>query len=491
MNAFDTSLQSGKTKVLRMKHPRRFRSAFLPISRPGGTAGLALVAEKAIKGWLFQCSMCGNCILQTTTYICPMLCPKGLRNGPCGSGSEDHCCVNPGRPCVWHLIYRRAEAMENLEGLLEVQAPLDWSRVGHSTWLALFLEARKRKLLTITALKPLRDWKKGISILFRDVRQPAWWDGDQEHHPATYPEQVSRLQTALTEGEFVVTSEVVPPTSGVSEDFTQKVEVLRGRVHAVNVAENPMATAHMSSLAGCQILKSLGLESILQVTARDYQRLILQSEVLGASALGINNILCLTGDAPMTGRAPFMGLPFDLDATQMLWILRRLRDQGLLLDGRQIDDPPMIFLGAAGSPNDPNPAYDALRLEKKINAGAQFIQTQLVFERTIVERWLEALDKRDLLLKAHVLIGISPLRSLQQAISLQERIPDITIPSTILSRLAESSCPERLGIDMALELIVEIRELPGVSGVHLMALRETDTTNRLLDGLEPILESAS
>ncbi|MEE8121348.1 MAG: methylenetetrahydrofolate reductase C-terminal domain-containing protein [Anaerolineales bacterium] len=474
-----------------MKHPRRFRSAFLPISPPQGVAGLALASEKAIKSWMFQCSMCGNCILQATAYICPMLCPKGLRNGPCGSGSEDQCCVNPGRPCVWHLIYRRAEAMENLEGLLEVQAPLDWSRVGHSTWFALFQEARKRKLLTITALKPLRDWKKEVSILFRDMRQPAWWNGDQEHHPATSHEQVSSLQTALMRGEFVVTSEFVPPTGVRLEDSAKKVESLRGRVHAVNVAENPMATAHMSSLAGCQILKSLGLEPILQVTARDYQRLILQSEVLGANALGINNILCLTGDAPTAGRAPFMGLPFDLDATQMLWILRRLRDQGLLLDGRQIDDPPRIFLGAAGSPNDPNPTYDALRLEKKINAGAQFIQTQLVYEGTIVERWLEALDKRDLLSKAHVLIGISPLRSLQHAVFLQERIPDITIPSIIMRRFAESPCPGRLGVDMALELIEEIRALPGVSGVHLMALGETDTTNRLLDGLRAIMESAS
>lgn len=474
-----------------MKHPRRFRSAFLPISNPGGTAGLALAAEKTIKGWIFQCSMCGNCILQATAYICPMLCPKGLRNGPCGSGSEDQCCVIPGRPCVWHLIYRRAEAMENLEGLLEVQAPLDWSHVGHSTWLALFIEARKRKLLTITALKPLRDWKKEISILFRDVRQPAWWNGDQEHHPATSRQEVSGLQTALRRGEFVVTSEFVPPTGVRLEASAKQVELLRGRVQAVNVAENPMATAHMSSLAGSQILKNQGLEPILQVTARDYQRLILQSEVLGAGALGIKNILCLTGDAPMTGRAPFMGLPFDLDATQMLWILRRLRDQGLLLDGRQIDDPPMIFIGAAGSPNDPNPAYDALRLEKKINAGAQFIQTQLVYEATIVERWLEALDKRDLLSKAHMLIGISPLRSVKQALFYQAHITDITIPSTILSKLAESSCPEKLGIDMALELIVEIRDLPGVSGVHLMALGETDTTTRLLDGLEAIVESTS
>jgi len=421
-----------------------------------------------------------------------MLCPKGLRNGPCGSGSDDQCCVDPGRPCVWHLIYHSAEVVGKLEDLLEVQAPLDWSRVGHSTWLELFREARKRQLFTITALKPLRDWKKGISILFRDVRQPAWWDGDQEHHPATSHQEVSSLQTALMRGEFVVTSEFVPPTGVRLEGSAKKkIELLRGRVHAVNVADNPMATAHMSSLAGCQILKSLGLESILQVTARDYQRLILQSEVLGANALGINNILCLTGDAPTTGRAPFMGLPFDLDATQMLWILRRLRDQGLLLDGRQIDDPPRIFLGAAGSPNDPNPAIDALRLEKKINAGAQFIQTQLVFERPFVERWLEALYKRDLLSKAHVLIGISPLRSLQHAVFLQERIPDITIPSAIMSKLAESPCPERLGVDMALELIEEIRALPGVSGVHLMALGETDTTTRLLDGLEPIVDSTS
>jgi 5,10-methylenetetrahydrofolate reductase len=164
----------------------------------------------------------------------------------------------------------------------------------------------------------------------------------------------------------------------------------------------------------------------------------------------------------------------------MLWILRRLRDEHRLLDGRLVKEPPALFLGAAGSPNDPEPCHEAFRLEKKINAGAQFIQTQLVYDVAALQRWLEALDARNLLGKVHILVGISPLRSAKVIRFIQKHIPDIFIPSRIVTRMAKSSVPEETGLEIALELIQRVRVLPGVSGIHVMSLNWDSVMSRLL-----------
>ncbi|NIS80325.1 MAG: methylenetetrahydrofolate reductase [Anaerolineales bacterium] len=280
---------------------------------------------------------------------------------------------------------------------------------------------------------------------------------------------VSKLQAALANDKFVITSEIVPPAGVITSTFAENAHRLNDFVHAINIAAYPIATARMSSMACCKLLKDMGIEPILQITARDQNRLNLQSEVLGATSRNIQNILCLTGDAPTAGRAPFQGLPFDLDSTQMLWILRRLRDEGRFLDRREVIFRPQLFLGAAGSPNDPNPVHEALRIEKKVNAGAQFIQTQLDYELSNLERWLEALDTRGLLLKVYILIGIAPLRSLDHAHYIREHIPDVTIPSNVIEMLERSSNLESTGFEIARELIKKVRGLPGVSGVHLIS----------------------
>ncbi len=202
--------------------------------------------------------------------------------------------------------------------------------------------------------------------------------------------------------------------------------------------------------------------------------------MLGATALGIHNLLCLSGDPPTAGRNPAGQLPYDLDATQMLWILRRMRDNSTFLDGREVDKPPDLFLGAAGSPGDPNLNYEALRLEKKINAGAQFIQTQLVYDIETLTRWLEALDRRDLLDKAHILIGIGPLRSVKVAQYMHYNIPDIEIPLSLIEKLEKSLDPQETGLEITLELIHKVRNLPGVSGIHVMALGWEKILPRLL-----------
>ncbi len=267
-----------------------------------------------------------------------------------------------------------------------------------------------------------------------------------------------------------MTAEVAPPTGANATKVQETALGFQGLLHAANVTQNPMATPRMSSLACCLLLKQSGIEPVLQLTARDYNRLALQSEVLGAAALGIQNILCLTGDAPTVGRGPAGALPFDLDATQMLWILRRLRDEERFLDGRIVNGSPQIYLGSAGSPNDPKPQHEALRLEKKINAGAQFIQTQLVFDVSLLERWLDALEERDLLSKVHILVGVGPLRSLKVARFLREKIPDIVVPDSIVEQLEMSKNPEETGVELTLELIRKIKTLPGISGIHIMSL---------------------
>ncbi|NIS80324.1 MAG: hypothetical protein GTO14_08990 [Anaerolineales bacterium] len=163
-----------------MKGIRRFRSPALPTTQPGRVARLVLSLERSVKGWLFQCGMCGNCILQETAYICPMLCPKGLRNGPCGSGATDHCCVDPDRPCIWHLIYHRAEAAGQLDRLLEVQAPLDWDKAGHSTWIDAVKIARGRHLISLIRMLFDDKWGEDVLQLFHDLRQSEWWKGDNK-----------------------------------------------------------------------------------------------------------------------------------------------------------------------------------------------------------------------------------------------------------------------------------------------------------------------
>lgn len=179
-----------------MSTMRRFRAPLLPIDSPTGRERALIVIERLIKGALFKCSMCGNCLLQETAFICPMLCPKGLRNGPCGSGAADGCCVDPSRPCVWHLIYQRAEAKGSLDKLLEVQAPLDWTRVGHETWGTVLAEARSRGLFSPSFLAHADEWRGEVTELFRGIRQPEWWQGDDQYHPPRSNGAASRLQAA-------------------------------------------------------------------------------------------------------------------------------------------------------------------------------------------------------------------------------------------------------------------------------------------------------
>jgi methylenetetrahydrofolate reductase (NADPH) len=239
----------------------------------------------------------------------------------------------------------------------------------------------------------------------------------------------------------------------------------------------------MSSLACSKLAIEHNAEPVLQIAARDRTRTGLQAEVIGASALGIRNILCLSGDSARMGPQP-MGRSgiLDVDSIQMLWILRRMRDEGKYLDGRSIKFRPQYFLGAAAAPFASEPKFQAIREHKKVNAGAQFFQTNLVYDPDGMEIWLNELAKRDILDKVYLLIGITPLKTLKMAQYMHHDVPGVFVPEKILKRMeaAGKDGEAEVGFEIALELIEEIRKKEGVNGIHLMAVGWEDIVPRLI-----------
>ncbi len=377
---------------------RRWQPPFSPFeNKPLGDRLLQGV-EYMVKGPLFGCRMCGNCLLQETAFICSMECPKGSRNGPCGGSTEEHCYVDETRPCIWYQIYDRAFRMHREEMLLEVLPPLDWDKVGGETWGDVVRQVRKigtgkviSGLVTRDVAKRAQTW----DMVFRPVRQPDWWQGDNQYHAPAYQEPVSELERRLKAGEFVVTAEVMPPISAKIDKMLRNIDTVKPYVAAVNFTDNPSAAPRTSSWA-CSVLSiEHGAEPVMQIAARDRTRVGLQSEVMGAADLGIRNILCISGDSMKMAPAPRGRMDIiDVDSVQMLWMLRRMRDEGRYLDGRQIKTPPSYFLGAAASPFASEPKFQALREQKKVNAGAQFFQTNLVYDVAHMEIWLNELAKR-------------------------------------------------------------------------------------------------
>jgi len=466
--------------------PRRYQPPFYPAQRDSWPMRVFTSLERAIKGPLFGCRMCGNCILQETAYVCPMTCPKGLRNGLCGGANPDHCEVDPSRPCTWYTIYNRAERMGRLDKLLEINAPIDGSRAGHETWLDVVRVWRQRG-----GPKPLdlfRDREKfneGWDGLFYEVRQPDWWQGDALYHPPAYTEPVSLLEANLRTGNFVTTAEIAPPLGASTNIILKKVGWLKGYVSAANFTDNASASARMSSLASSKICLDTGLEPVMQLQARDRTRVVIESDAMGAAGLGIRNILCLSGDHQKFGPTP-MAKPdqFDMDAVQVLWMLRRMRDEGVYLDGRNIKQRPEFFLGAAASPFGAPPKYEAIRAEKKINAGAQFIQTQPIFDYDRFTDWLEALDKRNLLHKVYILAGLVPLKSARAAHFMADEVPGVVIPPEIVKRMDEAGDKEgqqETGVAITLELIEKLKNTRGISGMHVMAIHWEEIVPRLID----------
>jgi methylenetetrahydrofolate reductase (NADPH) len=469
-----------------IKPARRWQPAFYPFKREKFGKRVLAKTELFIKGPLFGCRMCGNCLLQETAFICPMECPKGMRNGPCGGITpEKKCYVDKTRKCIWYEIYKRAVKTGREKTLSEVLPPLDWDKVGMETWGDVVMQIRKvgtgmfiGGILSGDKVKKDKVWDS----VFRTIRQPEWWMGDSDYHPASYIEPVTKLEKRLRDGEFVVATEVTPPLSCGTDKLISDIESVKPYVTSINFTDSSSARPRMAGVACCKVAIELKAEPILQIAARDTTRTSLQSAAIGVNATGIRNILCISGDSPSVGPSPKSSMNIlDIDSVQMLWILRRMRDEGIYLDGRKIKDPPKLFLGAATSPFASDPVLQAIKDQKKVNAGAQFFQTNLVFEPDRLDLWLEQLDKRDILNKVFILIGIAPLKSFKIAQYLHNKVPGVSLPENVLKRIenAGDAAPEE-GIQIALELIASIKNKKGVNGIHIMTLGWESMVQRLV-----------
>jgi methylenetetrahydrofolate reductase (NADPH) len=466
---------------------RRWQPPFAPFKKDSFGKRFLRKTERWIKGPLFGCRMCGNCLLQETAFICPMECPKGMRNGPCGGSTSEKCYVDETRPCIWYRIYSRAFKMGREHMLLEVLPPLDWDKVGTETWADVVRQVRKFgtwKFFRSAFSKDKEYKKESWQTVFRPIRQPDWWNGDSEYHEPPYSKPVSLLENRLRAGEFVITAEVSPPASADAGPLTRKVELLKDITTAINFTDGASAKPYMSSAACCSVAAGLGADPVLQIAARDKTRTGLQSDIIGANMLGINNVLCITGDNARIGPSPTSNTNIlDMDAVQMLWIVRKMRDEKKYLDGRNIKTPPRIFLGAAASPFASEPKFQALREEKKVNAGAQFFQTNIIFDADGIDPWLEEIDKRGFLDRVYILAGVSPIRSLNMARHLNDNVPGVNIPDKIMKRIESlKACDvEEVGIQIALEIIEKLKNKKGINGLHIMSVGWESVVPRLLE----------
>jgi len=278
------------------------------------------------------------------------------------------------------------------------------------------------------------------------------------------------LRERLASGGFAVTAEISPPRGASTAKITETAAILKDWVDAVNVTDNQGSNVRLASWAGSLALLNAGLEPVMQMTCRDRNRIALQSDLLGASALGIRNILVMTGDHPKFGDHPGAKPVFDLDSVQLLWTLRTMRDQHVLLSGRKLDPAPDCFLGAVENPFAPPVEFRADRLAKKVAAGAQFVQTQFVFDVPVFARWMAQVRDLGLTERCKILAGVGAVRSVRALDYMQNHVPGVEVPDDVNRRL-RAVPPEKQkaeGIKLAAEIVQQVAEIGGVAGVHLL-----------------------
>lgn len=299
----------------------------------------------------------------------------------------------------------------------------------------------------------------------------------------------SRLAQLLRRGDFVVTAELTSTDSADPQATWRNAEVLRGVVDAINCTDNTSAHIHISSLAASHLLVEKGFEPIMQLTVRDRNRLALQADLLGAAALGVENVVLMSGDDVTAGDHPEARRIYDIDSIQLIAIAAGMRDRGVYLSGRKLTSAPSFFIGAVENPFAPPLDFRPLRLQKKVAAGAQFIQTQLVFDLPLFRTFMERVTDLGLLNSVFVIASVAISRSARGARFMQEKVPGLLVPEAVVARL--SGLPAALqaeeGIRMAVETVHAIREIPGVAGVHLIGIKWEEGVARVAEeaGLLP------
>jgi methylenetetrahydrofolate reductase (NADPH) len=296
----------------------------------------------------------------------------------------------------------------------------------------------------------------------------------------------SRLERLLREGVFCVTAEVVPPRSADAGAVTAQARGLVGYADAVNVTDNPTSSAHMSPVAGAALVAAAGMEPVVQMTTRDRNRLGLTSDLLGAWALGARSVLCLTGDPPRVGDHPDARTVYDLTVMELVRLADRLRREGTLLSGAHIDTPPRYFIGVADVPLSPGYGFD--RLEEKADAGADFVQTQIVFDVDAFESWAEKAGARGIFERMFVLAGVAVARGAKSARYIRDHLPGVVVPDRVIE-LLESAGPEAEaeGVRLTVEVVAKLKAIQGIAGIHVMGLGRMDPVRHVIEsaGLMP------
>jgi methylenetetrahydrofolate reductase (NADPH) len=282
----------------------------------------------------------------------------------------------------------------------------------------------------------------------------------------------SKLERLLEAGQFVVTGECGPPKGADVEKLKKKAEYLVGNVDAVNVTDNQTAIVRMSSIGASAVLVQMGLEPVMQMVCRDRNRIAMQSDLFGAHALGIRNVLCLSGDHQKFGNHPGAKNVYDVDSIQLIDMIRRMRDEGKVQCGEDIDGAPAMFIGAAANPFGDPFAFRVIRLAKKIAAGVDFIQTQCIYNMEKFKTWMRQAVDQGLDQKVHILAGVTPLKSVGMARYMANNVSGIEVPAELIKRIQGAPKEKRAqeGIRICIEQIQQLREIPGVHGIHLMAI---------------------
>ncbi len=300
----------------------------------------------------------------------------------------------------------------------------------------------------------------------------------------------SNLERALVEGRFVVTGELGPPKSADGESVRKKARLLKDHVVAANITDNPTGVVRMSSIACGFLALQEGVEPIVQMTCRDRNRMAIQSDLLGAAALDIKNVLCLTGDHPSLGNHPQSKPVFDLDSVQLTQMVRNMRDEKRFQCGEEMECEPRLFIGAVENPFGHPLQFRAIRLAKKVKAGADFIQTQLVYNVERFKQWMAEVVERGIHEQVYILAGVGPIKSAGAARFMRDKVPGMDVPDEIVRRMTGVDRKEarKEGIKLCVEIIQQLCEIKGIAGVHIMALEWEEAVGEIVEaaGLKPL-----
>jgi len=280
----------------------------------------------------------------------------------------------------------------------------------------------------------------------------------------------TNLEKVLESGRFAVTAEAGPPKGTGPAVVQRKGEQLRYCCDAVNVTDNQTAIVRMSSVAGCVLLKSQGVDPVMQIVCRDRNRIAIQSDVLGAVALGIGNILCLSGDHQKFGNHPTAKNVFDIDSIQLIQVLQKMRDDKKFICDEDISGEVPIYIGAAANPFADPFEFRATRLAKKVKAGADFIQTQAIYDLPKFREWMEIIRDRGIDDQVHILAGVIPIRSVGMARYMRDYVSGVGVPDEIITRMEDAKDAKEEGVKICLDIIEQLKEIPGVHGIHIMAV---------------------